>query len=293
MAAMAKMYWLHALTALHVGAGHGVGFIDLPVMREKTTNWPLVPGSTVKGVMRDYFMREGSYDGLLTTAFGQEGEDSAQAGSLVFTDARLVLLPVRSLYGTFAYVTSPMALVRLKRDLLAARETNVPADPAADVEDVHQPAQSKLVAQDGKVYLEDLDFAAQECPVAHEWAQFLAKVLFASDATWRSLFQARFAILPNDSFDFLCETGTEVNARVRIDDDLKVVADGALWYEESLPAETVLAGVAWCDRVFGESGFTSEQILNTFSKEEIDCQIGGKATVGKGRVRCLFTGQGE
>ena len=39
-----KMYWLHALTPLHVGAGRGVGFIDLPIMREKVTNWPLVPG---------------------------------------------------------------------------------------------------------------------------------------------------------------------------------------------------------------------------------------------------------
>ncbi len=107
-----KMYWLHALTPLHVGAGRGVGFIDLPIMREKVTKWPLVPGSAVKGVMADHFgatedaRRADENDGkLLKAAFGLSGDDYSNSGSLVFTDARLVCLPVRSLYGTFAWVT--------------------------------------------------------------------------------------------------------------------------------------------------------------------------------------------
>ncbi len=50
-----RIYWLQTITPLHVGAGSGVGFIDMPIMREKVTNWPLVPGSALKGVMRDYF----------------------------------------------------------------------------------------------------------------------------------------------------------------------------------------------------------------------------------------------
>ena len=50
---LVRMYWIHALTPLHVGAGTGVGFIDLPIMREKTTAWPVLPGSAVKGVLAD------------------------------------------------------------------------------------------------------------------------------------------------------------------------------------------------------------------------------------------------
>ncbi len=53
-----RMYWIHAITPLHVGSGRGVGFIDLPIMREKVTSWPLVPGSAVKGVMREHFIRK-------------------------------------------------------------------------------------------------------------------------------------------------------------------------------------------------------------------------------------------
>ena len=60
--------------------------------------------------------------------------------------------------------------------------------------------------------------------------------------------------LPDVVFDFLCETGTEVHTRVKISDETKTVQDGMLWTEESLPAETILAGVVACDRVFGRDG---------------------------------------
>jgi len=97
----------------------------LPIMREKITGWPLVPASSVKGVQADIFRsRQGrSKDegrrlpadfGQL--AFGQPGDDSGNAGAVVFTDARLVCLATRSYYGTFAYVTCPLALNRLRRD---------------------------------------------------------------------------------------------------------------------------------------------------------------------------------
>ena len=48
-------YWLHAVTPVHVGSGRGIGYIDLPVAREKVTDWPYIPGSSIKGVMADHF----------------------------------------------------------------------------------------------------------------------------------------------------------------------------------------------------------------------------------------------
>ena len=44
---------------------------------------------------------------------------------------------------------------------------------------------------------------------------------------WQEQFKKRFVVLPDTAFDFLCETGTEVHTRVRIDDELKSVAKGA------------------------------------------------------------------
>jgi CRISPR-associated protein Cmr4 len=284
----AKTYWIHALTPLHVGAGRGVGFIDLPIAREKLTQWPMVPGSGVKGVFRDYFSTQTAPSALFTRAFGEaeQGTDEGQAGSLVFTDARIVLLPVRSIYGTFAYVTSPLALQRLQRDLREVHHTGVPADLPQPGQQILIPGKSE-VAKDNKVYLEDLDFTAKSDDIVKKWADFMAPLVF--DADWHKLFQERFVVVSDQHFDFLCETATEVNARIRIEDDTKIVAKGALWYEESLPAETVLSGTVWCDRVYGSKDVSTEQLLQQFCTASVHCQMGGKATTGKGRVRCTFS----
>ena len=70
---------------------------------------------------------------------------------------------------------------------------------------------------------------------------------------------------------------------------------GALWTEESVPAETILAGVVVCDRVFGRGGqdITSTGLLDRFATKPLNLQIGGKATVGRGQVQCVFTNSRE
>lgn len=295
-----RMYWLHALTSLHVGSGRGVGFIDLPIMREKVTNWPFVPGSAVKGVLADFFEateEKRKTDPLLKAAFGRSDDEgsNANSGSLVFTDARLVCLPVRSLFGTFAWVTSAFALQRLHRDLATAGLAGNLQVPENSKEELLLPRGAASVLKDpgGKVYLEDLDFISSEDSVVQNWAEQLAGWIFA-DQLWQLAFKQRFAVLPNDSFDFLTETGTEVNARVRIAPERKTVEKGALWYEESLPTETILAGIVWCDKIFPQNSATQEQLMQKFcsTERERHLQMGGKATVGKGQVCCRFSGKG-
>jgi len=297
-----RRYWIHALTPVHVGVGLGSGFIDLPVMREKITGWPLIPGSAVKGVRADQFAslnpKPANHEEIRVAAFGQADEssydDQANSGALVFTDARLVCLPVRSYYGTFAWLTSPLALKRLKRDADGA-SLALADGPDATVDEgnalVPQGAASALVEKTlksaGKIYLEDLDLTPAESPEAATWADRIACQIFSGDSAWQAEFRKRFVIVPDNTFNFFCETGCEVNARVRIDSDKKTVARGALWYEESLPAESILSGLVWCDRVF-HSTVTADVLVNTLCTHDLALQIGGKATVGKGRVRCLF-----
>ena len=285
-----KMYWLQTITPLHVGAGKGIGFVDMPIMREKITEWPLVPGSAVKGVMRDYFAQKKTDETAMNTVFGRlASDDSSNAGSLVLTDAHIVCLPVRSLYGTFAYVTSPLVLERLKRDLEAAGYKGLPETPSPGNEAAFHAKESSIGSGD-KIFFEDLDFSAVYNDAANAWAERLAGMLFSGDEKWQSIFKERFAVLSNDCFTFLAKTGTEVAAHIRIKDETKTVERGGLWYEESLPGETILAGLAWCDRVYGSNGLTEKEILANFCPNTgLNLQIGGKATVGKGRVKCVFT----
>jgi CRISPR-associated protein Cmr4 len=300
----AKMYWLHALSPLHVGSGTGVGFIDLPVAREKVTGWPLAPGSGVKGVVATHHgaatedSRKRRSD--LRAAFGvsdpEKNETTGNSGALVFCDARLACLPVRSLFGTFAWVASPMGLGRLLRDLKAAHVA-VDLTPHATVDSgcVQLPAGASAVTDSGKdsgkVYLGDLDFTASPGEATKRWAQRIGEWAFPGDAVWQSEFLLRFAVVPDNTFDLLCQTATEVTPRIKMDPDKKMVDTdhGALWYEEYLPAESLLAGLVWCDRVFHEPGVNqAEDLLARFCGGELTLQMGGKATVGKGLVRCVF-----
>lgn len=294
-----RIYWLHTLSPTHAGIGRGVGYIDLPIEREGVTGWPIIRGSAFKGVWADCFKAtedNRKKDPLLRAGFGIAGEENeSNAGALIPTDARLICLPIRSFGGTFAWVTSPLCLRIARRTLELAGLQDLPDAPSsvADTDAHHfEEGKTKTVLKEGtQIYLEDLDFLARACPTATEWAKTIANWVFPDDHDWQGQFIKRFVVLPDGAFDFLCETGTEVHTRVRINEDTKTVADKALWNEESLPAETILMGLVQCDRVYGANGakITEAGLLEHFANNSLMLQIGGKATVGRGQVRCIFT----
>lgn len=304
------IYWLHALSPTHAGIGRGVGYIDLPIDRDGVTGWPIIRGSAFKGVWADHHRatkeaREANTDEgrWLKAAFGVAGDDNnSNAGALIVTDAQLVCLPIRSFRGTFAWCTSPLCLRLLRRSLELARVTELPAVPTIRADNTAHHATGTALKEGARIFLEDLDFDAADCPAATAWAAKLAAWVFPTDAVWQEQFKKRFCVLPDVAFDFLSETGTEVHTRVRIDDDTKTVVGGALWTEESLPAETILAGLIRCDRVFSKDGkdvevagakLDADTLLKKFAtndpRKPLVLQVGGKATIGRGQMRCVFT----
>ena len=100
----ARTYHIQALTALHIGTGQGVGVVDLPIARAKATNLPQIPGSAIKGVLRDEAAAQYNLNHSdIRTLFGPDSSDAdSHAGALAFGDAHLLLLPVRSFAGTVA-----------------------------------------------------------------------------------------------------------------------------------------------------------------------------------------------
>lgn len=285
----AKLILLHALSPLHAGTGQGVGVIDLPIARETATNLPYVPGSTLKGILRDNCADNGVRDRV----FGKldpQGPDDYYAGSLQLSDARLLLLPIRSLYGTFAWVTSPFILGRLARDLKDAgiAGPNAGMPQVTGTQQCLVAAPSAAVARNAKVYLEDLDLAASHSTDAASWAEWLAPRLFPDDKpredlrAWQTMLTTHLCVVHDDVLTFLMETATEVTARIRLLDDKKTVKKGGLWYEEALPSETVLAGLAVTNAVKAKP----EEVTTVLSglKGQV-LQVGGKATVGRGLCR--------
>ncbi len=126
----AALLFLHALSPLHAGTGQGIGAIDLPIAREKATNIPYLPGSSLKGVLRD--RASDWHKDTLFAVFGPDTESASEhAGAVQVGDAKLLLLPVRSLCGVFALVTSPYLLERFRREagMVGLQVPGVPGVP--------------------------------------------------------------------------------------------------------------------------------------------------------------------
>lgn len=288
----ARLVLFHAYSPLHAGTGQGVGVIDLPVAREKSTNIPCVPGSSLKGALRSL-----CDPADVRAVFGPPPtEASEHAGSAQFSDLTMLLFPVRSLKGTFAWATSAYTLRRLARDLSDLGDNSAPkAIPRANQEGHCLVSPGSSLLWNRKVVLEDLDLDAADSTEVASWAEWLGSRLFSDapqEAEWKSALKAQLCVLHDDTFGYLLETGTEVVARIRIDEDTRTVARGALWYEESLPVESVLWGLVNVTSVQqGSEGSRSDpgrvlQVLKSTAVHTV--QLGGNATVGRGIGRLQF-----
>jgi len=122
---------LVALTPLHIGVGRGLFEVDLPIARDEFAI-PYIPGSGIKGALRARFRllidveseshRKERLNDLDRIFFGQVPESpEALAGSVVISDAILLAIPVRTLYGLWAYATSSFQLKRFIEYYLLAK----------------------------------------------------------------------------------------------------------------------------------------------------------------------------
>jgi CRISPR-associated protein Cmr4 len=281
-----RLFFLHALTSLHAGIGQGSGVIDLPIAREKSTHLPIMPGSSIKGVLRDTLSEEPHHRAL----FGPTTENASDhAGALAVTDARLLCFPVRALNGTFAWLTCPLILHRFQRDWQVLHpDKKTPDIIAPDEDSLHVSNQHTVLRNaDNKAILEDLNLSVSQTD-ARDWATLLANQVFHGDDAWKKIFHQHFAIVSDAVFDFLAETATEIVTRIRLQEGTRTVAKGGLWFEEHLPAESLLWGIAASDRARDGSGLTAGELL-ALLPDNTRLQMGGKATVGRGQVRWLLT----
>lgn len=308
-----RLLFVHALSPLHAGTGQGVGVIDLPIAREKATGLPFLPGSSLKGTLKGTLRSlcpEKYSEVICKSMFGPDNADieanDSYASSVQVSDQRLLLLPIRSLAGTFAWVTSPYILRRFLRDSKDAQvKTSVATTPI--VQSIKQCLLPSTDAKDRSkllmditspmVYLEDLDLEAKSDAVVKAWAEWFSLQIFPGDEEWQQMLKERFCVVHDDVFNFLINTATEITARIRMQEKSKTVETGGLWYEEALPTETILSGIVLATPT--QAAKKANEKLDI--KEVFDIlqgltgttmQLGGKATIGRGMCRVQIA-QGE
>jgi CRISPR-associated protein Cmr4 len=193
-------------------------------------------------------------------------------------------------------VTSPFILERFKRDCNNAdRKISLEIPQNIEIENCLIASDSALRTQiDGKdsIVLEDLDLTIDQGQNANLWGALLGAMIFGESSEdeknyWVNLFQKRFCIVSDDVMNFLAETATEITARNKLDDQTKVTVGGALWYEESLPTETILSGV------LATVGNRENHVKTIRELCQKPIQLGGNMTVGRGLCRVIIADGGE
>lgn len=255
---------LLAETSIHPGAGQDTGFVDLPVAREAATDYPVIVGSSLKGALLDRARGAGWDDDRRNSVFGQQ----ESAGSILVSDARLVLLPVRSLTSHYRWVTCPHLLERLQRDLKRA-ECNGQA--------LHVPGLNKgqyLGTGPEALYLEEREFK-RGGDVPAGIITLLSSLIVHQDSTAKRLTE-QLVILHDGDFAWFARYGLAVNAHNRLETATKTVAPGGLWYEETIPPDSLF----YC--LLAERGSGTLDAIRELFKDRPYLQVGGNETVGQG-----------
>ena len=293
--------FLYVETPLHAGTGSGLGAVDLPIQRERVTGYPLVQASSIKGVLRGMAERTKGETEVITV-FGPETHNASEhAGAFSPGDARLLLFPVRSLLGIFAWTTSRHALSRFVRDASFAGmkiEWSVPDLPKNDKgEEIALVCTENDISAEDQVVLEEFSFQVKTSEEVDKIANWLAdNALPAGDeyAYWKQALRKRLIILPEDDFREFTRFSTEVVTRVRLSEK-KTVETGALWTEENLPTDTLLYVPVYATRPRSTQppeGWDSAEKVLEFVRQTAQgrAQIGGNETIGRGIVALRWAG---
>lgn len=273
---------LFAQSPVHVGAGNSVGVVDSPVMRERHTRIPVIPGSSLKGVFSSLWSGKRDENADARILFGSDDAKNASAGQLLIGEARVLAFPVRSAKNAFAWLTCPLALERFRRD--SGLEFDIPK--IANENECY--AVGKLeMGKKSQVILEEYIFDN----MAEDEIELLAKRLstVTDAAVWQNSLPSRLVVVSDEIFSYFVENACEIVSRCRIDDNTGTVAKGALFNQEQVPSETLF----YCP-IFAENrkDKTSDEALTAFKKKLEEngnmIQVGGDETIGLGFCEVKF-----
>ncbi len=273
---------------LHCGTGQDVGVVDQPIQRERHTNYPRIQGSEVKGSFRRYY-KNSDIEEIFGPEEGGEEEDK-YASAVSFGDARVLFFPVKSLKGTYVWITCQDVLDKFSRTLKMANINSITMPSiTAPPDDESIIIYDSSISVNERVVIEEYMFNAQNRN-PNEFASLIDKIVPSSITEYSYLnsgLKKKLCIVSDDNFKEFTTMSTEVITRINVDNDTGVVKSGALWTEEYLPTDTILYFPVFAvkPRKVGSSISTAQDVLGKIKTINSYIQVGGNETVGKGYVR--------
>lgn len=297
-----RIIFLYTETSFHPGSGDSIVGVDLPIQRERHTDFPKNQGGGVKGALRDLaetkLQTGGKIDPLVEEIFGQETNDSQPyQGALSPTEMRILLFPVKSLKDVFAWITCPFVIARFQRDLKRLNRNYseldvVHLDRLADTQAL-TPAVCYLATASGEIILEDLAFDVDDSKITevNKLAEWIAKTAFSKNEIanpyeyWEKKLQTSLIVVSDEIFQHFVVNYTEVSTRHKRG-ETGTVESGALWSEETLPPDTLMyARLLASDSNKDGSELKALEVITTIENVIKDVgfiQMGASETVGQG-----------
>jgi len=225
------VHLLQILTPLHLGEGTQIGAVDLPIARERHTDWPFVPGSSLKGALRAHARRMGHSAEDIRRVFGADPGETLFRGAMIVADAVLLAMPARTFTNTFALLASPLSLGRFARQVAGAPE--IPAPLTAERVIVGNALNLKVPGKELAI-IEDLCFIQEASDWVDDWARFLREGWVGDEAPLDHL-----AVVHDDVFAHAARAWLPVRTRNAIDAATGVVDKNKLFSVEYVAPETL------------------------------------------------------
>ncbi|WP_416674383.1 RAMP superfamily CRISPR-associated protein [Egbenema bharatensis] len=285
-----RLGYLYALSPLHPGGEGDLGNI-LDIVRETHTNFPYLPGSSLRGCLRDEVNFSGDPEArtIADRLFGKELDTSTGnmgVHQVWFGDARLLWVPMRTMElqgkgDAFTWV-SCHTLIR-DHALLSGQGKALPTLPNTPVG-----------TRTGTYWVADSQITVGAMPNGLREATNLPQWASSLEGEVKSTWDECRIILPDDDFDVLMEHAlwTQIRNKLTPEDSTngKTQPGSAevFWTDICIPRDAILY-FAWGYRKDTPVRQSDHEVL--MSVVNALFQVGGQANIGRGWVQGWVTDQ--
>jgi CRISPR-associated protein Cmr4 len=281
--------YLYSLAPIHCGGEGDLGNV-LDIAREVHTDFPYIPGSSLRGGIREEVRLQDS--NAADRLFGKELQKNGDMGvhQVWFGDARLLWVPMRtmSLNGgkdVFAWV-SCHSLIRDHAIVAGKPVTTFPDTPVGD-----QPGH--YIVADAEVQVDPLPQGVADAIALDGWPDAL-------ESSAQPVWSQNRIILSDADFQTLMEHALWTQIRNKIQDETKDPDKNPgsaeiFWTDVCIPRDTILY-FSWGYKLLPEDRKERiDQDDHELLMETINAllQVGGQANVGRGWVHGWVNQKGK
>lgn len=269
-----RIGYLYSLAPIHCGGEGDLGNI-LEIVREVHTDFPYVPGSSLRGGLRHEVQQMDST--AADVLFGKELDSDGQMGvhQVWFGDARLLWVPMRTMANQSGDVFTWVSCHTLIRDhaILAGHAfTPFPDHPVGTNTGKYEVADAEIEVR----VLNDQQKKAIQ--LAGSWPSTLSSSV---KPTW----ERSHLVLRDQDFQVLMEHSlwTQIRNKIQEDDQGAGTAGSAevFWTDVCIPRDTILY-YSWGYHLLKESQLTQTHHDCLLKILTGLIQVGGQGNVGRG-----------